>query len=138
MKAFFLAYRDRVQTVSGLSDDDTAVQIVQTPSGQSGAAAGLATVAAHFKLPWSHYVRLLAVRNLEARQFYETEALRGGWTNRQLDRQIGSQFCERIALSRNKAAMLRKGQVATTDDLVTPEEEIKQPYVLEFLNLKDE
>ena len=138
MKAFFLAYRDIAQTVSGLSNEDTAVQIVQTPSGQSGAAAGLANVAAHFKLPWSHYVRLLAVRNLEARQFYETEALRGGWTNRQLDRQIGSQFYERIALSRNKTAMLRKGQVATPDDLVTPEEEIKQPYVLEFLNLKDE
>jgi hypothetical protein len=34
--------------------------------------------------------------------------------------------------------MLRKGQVATPDDVVTPEEEIKQPYVLEFLNLKDE
>jgi len=138
MKAFFLAYRDIVQTVSGLSDDDATVQIVQTPSGQSGVAARLATLAAHFKLPWSHYVRLLAVRNFEARQFYEIEALRGGWTSRQLDRQIGSQFYERIALSRNKAAMLREGQVAKPDDPVTPEEEIKQPYVLELLNLKDE
>jgi predicted nuclease of restriction endonuclease-like (RecB) superfamily len=114
------------------------VEIVQTPSGQSGATIDLAGVAARFKLPWSHYVRLLSVRNLHARQFYETEALRGGWTIRQLDRQIGSQFYERTALSRKKAAMLRKGQVPTPDDVVTPEEEIKQPYVLEFLNLKDE
>ena len=138
MKAFFLSYREIVQTVSGLSDGEGPVKIVQTASGQSHAAADLAAVAARFKLPWSHYVRLLSVRNLQARQFYETEALRGGWTIRQLDRQIGSQFYERTALSRNKAAMLRKGQAATPDDLVTPEEEIKQPYVLEFLNLKDE
>ena len=137
MKAFFLAYRDTVQTVSGLLYGEE-VEIVQTPSGQSGATIDLAGVAARFKLPWSHYVRLLSVRNLHARQFYETEALRGGWTIRQLDRQIGSQFYERTALSRKKAAMLRKGQVPTPDDVVTPEEEIKQPYVLEFLNLKDE
>jgi hypothetical protein len=46
-------------------------------------------VAHHrFPLPWSHYARLLAVRNAAARAFYESEALRGGWTIRQLDRQI--------------------------------------------------
>jgi len=111
--------------------------IPQTASATSTAAAPLAGQPV-FPLPWSHYVRLLGVANPEARHFYEAEALRGGWTVRQLDRQIGSQFYERIALSRNKAAMLRKGQVATPDDLVSPEEEIKQPYVLEFLNLKDE
>src|SRR5262245_47945769 len=75
-------------------------KIVQTLSGQSTAPVGLRTLAAHFTLPWSHYVRLLSVRNLEARRFYEEEALRGGWTIRQLDRQIGSQFYERTALSR--------------------------------------
>jgi hypothetical protein len=63
-----------------------------------------------FPLSWSHYVRLLSVNKPEARAFYETEALRGGWTVRQLDRQIGTQFYERTLLSRNKAAMLSKGQ----------------------------
>jgi predicted nuclease of restriction endonuclease-like (RecB) superfamily len=48
------------------------------------------------------------VTNPHARDFYETEALRNGWTVRQLDRQIGSQFYERTALSRDKAAMLAK------------------------------
>lgn len=138
MKAFFLAYRDSIQTVSGLLDGEGPVTIVQTLSGQSDAGTRLADVAARFKLPWSHYVRLLSVRSLDARHFYEEEALRGGWTIRQLDRQIGSQFYERTALSRKKAAMLRKGQAATPDDVVTPEEEIKEPYVLEFLGLKDE
>jgi predicted nuclease of restriction endonuclease-like (RecB) superfamily len=137
MKAFFLAYHDMVQTVSGLSEGDGPAKIVQTLSGQSG-AVGLEAVAARFPLPWSHYVRLLSVRNLQARHFYEQEALRGGWTIRHLDRQIGSQFYERTALSRNKTAMLRKGQAMTPTDVVSPEEEIKDPYVLEFLNLKDE
>ena len=80
---------------------------------------------------------LLGVENARARAFYEAEALRGGWTSRQLDRQIQSQFYERIALSRNKAAMLRKGH-ARPDDVVTAEEEIKDPFVLEFLDLKGE
>jgi predicted nuclease of restriction endonuclease-like (RecB) superfamily len=83
-------------------------------------------------------VRLLAVRSPEARRFYEGEALRGGWTVRQLDRQIGTQFYERTALSKNKAAMLRKGQQSTSDDRVTAEEEIKDPFLFEFLDLKDE
>ncbi len=94
--------------------------------------------AESFPLPWSHYVRLMAVGRSEARAFYETEALRGGWSVRQLDRQISSLFYERTALSKNKAAMLKKGEAAKPEDAVTPEEEIKDPLVLEFLGLKDE
>jgi predicted nuclease of restriction endonuclease-like (RecB) superfamily len=75
---------------------------------------------------------LLTVRNPEARRFYEREALRGGWTVRQLDRQIGSQFYERTALSKNKAAMLRKGQRQMPGDVMTPEDEIKDPFFFEF------
>jgi len=94
--------------------------------------------ANQFPLPWSAYVRLLSVKSPEARTFYETEALRLGWSVRQLDRQIGSQFYERIALSQNKAAMLEKAENAEPSDSVTPEEAIKDPFVLEFLDLKDE
>lgn len=74
----------------------------------------------------------------EARNFYEAEALRAGWTVRQLDRQISSQFYEHIALSKNKAAMLEKAQTPEPSDAITPEEAIKDPFVLEFLDLKDE
>jgi len=83
-------------------------------------------------------MRLLSVKDGHARQFYETEALRGGWSVRQLDRQISSQFYERTALSRNKAAMLTKGAVPKPEDKITPKEAIKDPYVLEFLDLKVE
>ena len=109
-------------------------QILQTVSGESS----LTSIASRFPLPWSAYVRLLSVKNINAREFYETEALRGGWSIRQLDRQINSQFYERTALSKNKAAMLTKGQKSQSEDRVLPEEEIKDPFVLEFLDLKDE
>jgi len=95
-------------------------------------------LASRFPLPWSAYVRLLSVKNPQARTFYETEALRSGWSIRQLDRQIGSQFYERIALSQNKAAMMRKARNSKVQDLVPPEHAIKDPFVLEFLGLKDE
>ena len=92
----------------------------------------------YFPLPWSAYVRLISVKDENARQFYEAEALRGGWSVRQLSRQISSQFYERTLLSRNKAAMLNKGGIPEYDDIASPEEEIKDPFVLEFLGLKDE
>ena len=116
-------------------------QICQTPSGKSDITSTeirLGQLLEAFPLPWSAYVRLLSVKNTCAREFYETEALRGGWSVRQLDRQINSQFYERTALSKNKAAMLTRGQKARPEDRVLPEEEIKDPFVLEFLDLKDE
>jgi len=117
----------------------TASPIRQTPSSKSSVPSpAIAELTGAFPLSWSHYVRLLGVRNEHARAFYGTEALRGGWTVRQLDRQIGSQFYERMALSRSKAAMLTKHAIARPEDAVSPEEEIKDPYVLEFLGLKDE
>lgn len=162
MKAFYLAWRIP-QTLSAESGTQVLPQILQTPSaefsteelpvpttGRSPGTTGksrlpsvqdgfdLKDLARAFPLPWSEYVRLLTVKDLEARAFYETEALRGGWSVRQLDRQISSRFYERTLLSRNKAAMLRKGSVPQPVDALTPEEEIKDPLVLEFLGLKDE
>jgi predicted nuclease of restriction endonuclease-like (RecB) superfamily len=108
---------------------------LQTSTVQS---PDLSALAKAFPLPWSAYVRLLSVKNPHARAFYETETLRCGWSVRQLDRQVNSQFYERIALSRNKAAMLQKAEDAEPGDIITPEQAIKDPFVLEFLNLKDE
>ena len=116
-------------------------QIRQTLSGKSETASvevGFDDLLTAFPLPWSAYVRLLAVRKESARAFYEAEAQRGGWSVRQLDRQIKSQFYERTALSKNRAAMLKRGQEPRSEDRLLPEEEIKDPFVLEFLDLKDE
>jgi len=92
-----------------------------------------------FPLPWSHYVLLVRrTRSPEARSFYQTEALRGGWSVRQLDRQIASRFYERTALSRNKAAMLTRGARPQLEDRGDADGEIRDPLVLEFLGLRDE
>ena len=134
MRTFYRAWPDS-QIRQTLSDESATPNSINALGGNSSTISALAT---RFALPWSAYVRLLSVKNQEARNFYETEALRSGWSVRQLDRQIGSQFYERIALSRNKAAMLQKSETAEPGDIITPEEAIKDPFVLEFLDLKDE
>jgi predicted nuclease of restriction endonuclease-like (RecB) superfamily len=74
----------------------------------------------------------------QARAFYESEAIRGGWSVRQLDRQISTQFFERTAHSKRQAVVLARGQQARPEDAVSLEDEVRNPYLLEFLNLKDE
>lgn len=80
----------------------------------------------------------MSARSPEARDFYHTEALRSGWSVRQLERQINSLFYERTAFSRNKVAMLQKGAKPQSGDALTAAEAIRDPRVLEFLNLRDE
>ena len=147
MRKFFLTWPQSniVQTVSGQFEESQSgsplFPVVQTLSGESQEAQPLTArrwFTRRFPLPWSHYVRLMTVSSEEARKFYEVEAVRCGWSVRQLDRQISSQFYERTALSRNKTAMLKKSSKADPGDVVTPEEEIKDPFILEFLGLKDE
>ena len=144
MRQFGLAYPPEriLQTLSGESAQPLPRSSnLQTPSGDSSATltnVRLEDLISSFPLPWSAYVRLLSVKNPRAREFYEAEALRGGWSVRQLDRQINSQFYERTALSRDKAAMLARRSKAQPDDQVLPEQAIKDPFVLEFLDLKDE
>lgn len=77
-------------------------------------------------------------RSSEAFDFYHAEALRGGWTGPQLDRQINSLFYERTALSQNKAAMLKKGEKSRPGEFLTADEAVRDPLVLEFLGLRDE
>ena len=110
-----------------------AEAILQTVSAEFD----LATLARRFPLPWSAYVCLLSVRDPAARAFYEAEALRGGWSVRQLDRQVNSMLYERALLSRNKVAMLEQGALTRPGDRMTPEEAIRDPFVLEFLDLED-
>lgn len=153
MRAFYLEYKPETiyATVSRKSKEEdissekyatlsriSVEQIHQKKSESASRIFTLEELASVFPLPWSAYVRLLSVKNDQARAFYETEALRGGWSIRQLNRQISSQFYERTLLSRNKAAMLEKGSKPEKTDILMPEEEIKDPFVLEFLGLKDE
>ncbi|EBD2614816.1 DUF1016 domain-containing protein [Salmonella enterica] len=108
------------------------IEIPQTLSAESNSIP----LAKTFPLPWSAYVRLLSVKDNDARRFYEKETLRNGWSVRQLDRQIATQFYERTLLSSDKLSMLQQDAPAIPEGL--PEHSLRDPFILEFLNLKDE
>ena len=136
-----LSGAEKVQTPSAQLDDPNS----PTPSAKFQTVAPeqlpLILTAAEpelFPLPWSHYVRLMSVKDDFARWFYEDEAIVAGWSVRQLDRMISTQHYERTLLSKNKTSMLLKGREAKPEDAVSIEETIRDPYVLDFLNLKDE
>jgi len=85
------------------------------------------------ELSWSHYRILMRVEKPLARSFYEIECIKNNWSARELERQKGSLLFERLALSKDKKGLLRlakKGQ-----ELVSYEDMIKDPYVLEFTGL---
>lgn len=73
-------------------------------------------------------MRLLSVPDLNARRYYEEEALRGGWSVRQLDRQIST-----LSFQRSSTGNRKHGPTENSAGF-----EIKDPFVLEFLGLKDE
>jgi len=133
MRLFYLGWQ--------IPQNDSAKSLPPIPQNSSAESSGTTpapTGRPNFALPWSHYVRLMSVKDPAARRFYEAEALRCGWTWPQLDRQIATIFYERTALSKNKAAMMTKGAKPRPEDRVTADEEVKDPFMLEFLNLKDE
>ena len=86
MRAFYQAWPEE-KILSTLSRESSKQLISHDFNLLSSDTAASASA---FPLPWSAYVRLLSVKNSDARAFYETEALRSGWSVRQLDRQIGS------------------------------------------------
>jgi predicted nuclease of restriction endonuclease-like (RecB) superfamily len=118
MRLFYLGWPNP-QTVSA---ESTPLSISQTPSAKSG-------LWPLFPLPWSHYVRLLSVADHKAREYYEREALQGGWSVRQLDRQVAS-----LAYRRTRSA----SSLPAKDEALPAEAHVRDPFVLEFLNLKDE
>lgn len=85
------------------------------------------------KLSWSHYIALIGVSDITARQFYEKHVLNENLSVRELERQINSSLFERLALSKDKKGVLKlseKGYVVSH-----PIEAIKDPYVLDFLKI---
>ena len=85
------------------------------------------------ELSWTHYRLLMKVENDNAREFYMQEAVKSGWSTRQLERQINTFFYERLLSSKNKEKVAAK--IQTSEAAKTPEDIIRDPYVLEFLGL---
>lgn len=89
-----------------------------------------------FILPWTHYQIIMREDNPDARSFYELEAYNQQWSKRQLQRQVSSSLYERLALSRDKAEVMRLATEGQT--IEKPSDIIKNPLVLEFVGLKPE
>lgn len=88
-----------------------------------------------FYLSWSHYLKLMRMDNMDERHFYEIESVKNDWSLTELKRQYNSSLYERIALSTDKDKVYRlalEGQ-----KVETAKDAVKDPYVLEFLGLKE-
>jgi len=93
------------------------------------------TVSAEFKLSWSHYLILMRMEDIDARKFYEIEAIENNWSLRELKRQVNSSLYERLVLSKDKEKVKElsvKGQI-----IEKAQDIIKDPYILEFLGLDE-
>jgi len=135
MRSFFLSYPELLAKQHAVRVEfyappiQHAARVALPPEGP--ARAGVL----HPGLSWTHYRILLKVERQEIRDFYEIEAIRSGWSARQLERQINSFLFERLLKSRDKKgvrALANEGQVLTR-----PQDAIKDPYVLEFLDLPE-
>ena len=131
MRKFFLVYSaDGVRRRTCLARKPEIVNGVYEISGcrKNGIAP--------FTLSWSHYLKLMRIEDPNERSFYEIESRANNWSLRDLQRQFDSSLYERLALSRDKKKVLdlaKRGHVVEK-----PSDAVKEPYVLEFLGLKEE
>ncbi len=121
MRKFYTIYSDKTirQTVSVESDSNEVIDKLNV----------------NFKLSWSHYVKLMRIENIDERNFYEIESIQNNWSLSELNRQYDSSLYERLALSRDKDKVIElsaKGQ-----SIEKPEDILKEPYILEFLDLPE-
>ncbi len=89
------------------------------------------------KLSWSHYRRLIQVENQQARLWYMRETIEQNWSVRALDRQISVLYYERLLASQNKTPVITEAEQKTADLKETIEDYLRDPYILDFLNLQD-
>lgn len=87
------------------------------------------------ELSWSHYCQLIRLDNADKRCWYMKEASKSGWSVRQMERQINVFYYERIVASQNQESVQSEAETKLTE--LEPEQFIKDPYVLEFLDLPD-
>ncbi|WP_294310515.1 PDDEXK nuclease domain-containing protein [uncultured Chryseobacterium sp.] len=119
MRQFYLSY-SIPQTLSAESENINTIQ-------QSSLIK--------FNLSWSHYLKLMRIKDPNERSFYEIESDKNNWSLRELQRQYDSALYTRLSLSKNKEEIFQlaeKGQI-----IEKPKDLIKDPYILEFLGLSE-
>lgn len=150
-RKFYLVYPQIIQPVA----EQLKEGIFHTPSEKSDTRK-IQTLSEQFNLPirqtpsdefiidpnqlityfsFSHFIELIKIDDPLKRAFYEKEAIKGNWSVRQLKRQIESLLLERTGLSTDKETLLKS--VHDTKTMVSIEDTIRDPYVLEFTGFKE-
>lgn len=126
MRKFYLTYKNRISEILfrifAMEKSETISRILEQEIP--------------FTLSFSHYLILCRIKNNDERSFYELEATNGEWNVKTLQRQYGSSLYERLLLSKDKDEVMKLAQKGNV--LEKPMDALKDPYVLEFLGLKEE
>jgi predicted nuclease of restriction endonuclease-like (RecB) superfamily len=93
--------------------------------------------ALRLELSWTHYRTLLRIENKEARSWYMKEAEQQTWSARALERQIGTLYYERLLASKDKSLVEQESNTNTQPLAESPKAYLRDPYILDFLNLED-
>ena len=127
MRKFYLTFSEMFTISETLSRNSYQYSLVSQISDE---------ISNQLTLGWSHYVLLCGITSKDERKFYEIEALNNDWSLRELRRQVNSALYERLTVSRDEKKvreLAEKGQV-----LSKPQDAVKDPYILEFLGLKED
>ncbi|MGY4676045.1 PDDEXK nuclease domain-containing protein [Ursidibacter arcticus] len=89
------------------------------------------------ELSWTHYRSLLRIENPKAREWYLKESIENNWSSRALDRQISVLYYERLLASQNDSAVITEAQTKTEPLKESIQDYLRDPYILDFLNLQD-
>ena len=133
-RLFYLNYPAKADHSTQLGAEE-----IRSPLGtQLAPHVGTASIAQtppdfHPNLSWSHYRALMRIADPVARRFYESEAVQANWSRRDLERQIASLFYERLLASPDQSALLLSAR--QSKPILTALDMLKDPYVLEFLDL---
>ena len=93
------------------------------------------------KLSWSHYLHLIKVSNPKAREYYTEEAVAGNWSVRQLERQIATQYYERLLATQKDSCEIEdliKKNLPSKPEKFDPLTLVHDPFILEFVGGKED
>ncbi len=136
-RKFFTIYSVKGIGTTALTESSDSNLVNSVDQIQKSATVSRKSDATYtFSLSWSHYLVLMRIESDAERNFYEIECQKQNWSVRQLQRQYNSSLYERLALSRDKDAVMRLAQEGQT--ISKPDGILKNPLTLEFLGLKPE
>jgi predicted nuclease of restriction endonuclease-like (RecB) superfamily len=135
MRLFYQAYPDLLVIHHPVGDELPKQKKHHPPGDESALLKNWTPGHLHSQLSWRHYRALTKVDNIEARNFYEIEAIRNNWSGRQLERQIDSLLFFRLIKSRDKKGLLAFANKG--NEINRPVDLLKDPFVLEFVDLME-